>query len=151
MNTVASHAIGESSGMRPSSKSSRWPLVWRRIASFAVLATVLGSQDGFAQYPLPLGLPPVPIPTDNPQTPEKIALGKALFMDKRLSADGSVSCATCHRRDRAFSDGLVTAEGIGKQQGVRNAPSIVRTRHTTLRSSGTAGDRAWKRRRRIRW
>ena len=44
----------------------------------------------------PLGLPPVPVPENNPQTPEKIALGDKLYHDKRFSADGKVSCATCH-------------------------------------------------------
>ncbi len=72
-----------------------------------------------------LGLPPVPIPADNPQTPEKIALGKRLFEDVRFSADGTVSCATCHKPDLAFTDGLPTAEGIRKQRGTRNTPSVV--------------------------
>ena len=44
----------------------------------------------------PLGLPPVPVPADNPQTAEKIALGDKLFHDKRFSSTGEVSCATCH-------------------------------------------------------
>lgn len=58
-----------------------------------------------------LGLPPLPIPTDNPLTPAKIALGRAMFMDKRLSADGTISCATCHDPQRAFADGLPVARG----------------------------------------
>lgn len=72
-----------------------------------------------------LGLPPVPIPTDNPQTPEKIALGKRLFEEKRFSADGTVSCATCHDPEKAFGDGLPTSEGIKKQRGTRNAPTVI--------------------------
>ena len=44
----------------------------------------------------PLGLPPVPIPPDNPPTAETIALGRRLFYDTRLSRDNSVSCASCH-------------------------------------------------------
>jgi len=73
----------------------------------------------------PLGLPPVPVPSDNPQTPEKIALGKRLFEDKRFSADGTVSCATCHDPQKAFTDGLPTSEGIRKLKGTRNAPTVV--------------------------
>ena len=73
----------------------------------------------------PLGLPPVPIPSDNPQTPEKIALGKLLFEDKRFSADGTVSCATCHDPQKVFTDGLPTSEGIKKLKGTRNAPTVV--------------------------
>ena len=56
-----------------------------------------------------LGLPPLTIPNDNPQTAEKIALGRLLFNDKRFSADGSVSCASCHQADKAFADGLPVA------------------------------------------
>ncbi len=52
-----------------------------------------------------LGLPPVPIPADNPQTPEKIALGKKLFEDKRFSSTGAVSCSTCHDANKGFMDG----------------------------------------------
>lgn len=73
----------------------------------------------------PLGLPPVPIPSDNPQTPEKIALGKRLFEDKRFSADGTVSCANCHDPQKAFTDGLPTSEGIKKLKGTRNALTVV--------------------------
>ena len=53
----------------------------------------------------PLGLPPVPIPADNPQSPDKIALGNRLFHDLRFSSDGTVACATCHADDKAFTDG----------------------------------------------
>jgi cytochrome c peroxidase len=73
----------------------------------------------------PLGLPPVPIPSDNLQTPGKIALGKLLFEDKRFSGDGTVSCATCHDPQKAFADRLPTSEGIKKLKGTRNAPTVV--------------------------
>jgi cytochrome c peroxidase len=78
----------------------------------------------------PLGLPPVPIPADNPQTPEKIALGKKLFEDKRFSSTGQVACATCHDVKKAFTDSpLRTSEGITKAgrklTGTRNAPTVV--------------------------
>lgn len=72
-----------------------------------------------------LGLPRLTIPADNPQTPEKIALGRSLFNDKRLSADGSISCASCHSADQAFTDGLPVAKGIGGQSGTRNAPTVI--------------------------
>lgn len=72
-----------------------------------------------------LGLPPLIIPGDNPQTVEKIALGKLLFNDKRFSADGSVSCASCHQPEQAFTDGLPVAKGLNGQLGTRNAPTIV--------------------------
>jgi cytochrome c peroxidase len=74
---------------------------------------------------IPLGLPALSIPDDNPQTPEKIALGKRLYEDTRFSGDGTVSCATCHDPEKGFGDGLATGEGIGKQRGTRNSPTVI--------------------------
>jgi cytochrome c peroxidase len=65
------------------------------------------------------------IPADNPQTPAKIALGKALFFDDRLSADGKISCDHCHSPEKGFTDQLPTSMGIHAQFGQRNAPSIL--------------------------
>ena len=74
----------------------------------------------------PLGLPPVPIPENNPQTAEKIALGEKLFKEKRFSSIGEVSCATCHLTEKVFTDGpLKVSEGIDKLTGTRNAPTVV--------------------------
>ncbi|WP_193161669.1 cytochrome-c peroxidase [Microbulbifer hainanensis] len=74
----------------------------------------------------PLGLPPLPVPKDNPQTPEKIALGDRLFHDIRFSTTGEVSCSTCHEREKTFTDSpLVVSEGINKLKGTRNAPTVV--------------------------
>jgi cytochrome c peroxidase len=73
-----------------------------------------------------LGLPDVPIPEDNPQTAEKIALGARLFNDVRFSSTGDVSCATCHVAATAFTDSpLQVSEGIEKLTGTRNAPTVV--------------------------
>jgi len=65
------------------------------------------------------------IPPDNPQTPEKIALGQRLFFDGRLSADGSVACSTCHDPARAFTDRRPVSIGINGGVGQRNAPTIL--------------------------
>ncbi len=74
----------------------------------------------------PLGLPSVPIPQDNPLTKEKVELGDKLFHDKRFSKTGEVSCATCHAREKAFTDSpLKVSEGINKLTGTRNAPTVV--------------------------
>ncbi len=77
----------------------------------------------------PLGLPPVPIPADNPQTPEKITLGERLFNDTRFSSTGEVSCATCHDPKKGLTDSpLKVSEGITKGNkkltGTRNAPTV---------------------------
>ena len=71
-----------------------------------------------------LGLPVLTYPADNPPAPAKIALGKQLFHDKRLSVDGTTSCATCHIADKAFTDGLPVAQGIAGQRGTRNTPTL---------------------------
>jgi cytochrome c peroxidase len=74
----------------------------------------------------PLGLDTyVPAPDDNPTTPEKVALGRKLFHDPRLSRDGTISCATCHDPARGFADDKPLAVGIGKRRGVRRTPTIV--------------------------
>lgn len=74
----------------------------------------------------PLGLPPVPIPADNPQTEIKIKLGDKLFHDTRFSSTATVSCATCHDVKKAFTDSpLSVSEGINKLTGTRNAPTVV--------------------------
>jgi cytochrome c peroxidase len=56
---------------------------------------------------------------------EKVALGRQLFFDKRLSRDGSISCSMCHNPNRAFSTPLPVAIGIGGRQGHRNAPALI--------------------------
>src|SRR5271170_6785406 len=65
------------------------------------------------------------VPPDNPQTPEKIALGQKLFFDGRLSADESVACSTCHDPAHAFTDGRPASIGIKGRMGQRNAPTIL--------------------------
>jgi len=76
--------------------------------------------------PPPLGLDLyMPVPDANPLTPQKIALGRKLFFDKRLSLDGTLSCGTCHDPKLAFSDGRKVARGIDGQEGTRSAPAIV--------------------------
>ncbi len=100
-----------------------------------IIAAILGV-GGFlsqseAQGPykltLPLGLQEEAayIPPDNPLTAEKIELGRQLYFDGRLSADGTVSCATCHAPDKGFSDNRPTSIGIKGQVGGRNAPVAI--------------------------
>jgi len=73
----------------------------------------------------PLGLPPVPVPPDNPPTADTIALGRRLFYDTRLSADGSIACSSCHNPTQGFTDGHAVATGIRGQKGSRSAPSLL--------------------------
>lgn len=73
----------------------------------------------------PLGLPPIPVPTDNPITPDKVALGRRLFFDRRLSHNATFSCAMCHVPEQGFSSNeLATAVGIEGRTVRRNSPTI---------------------------
>jgi cytochrome c peroxidase len=75
---------------------------------------------------IPLGLDLyMPVPEDNPLTEERIDLGRKLFIDSRLSRDGSLSCATCHDPRRAFSDRGTIAIGIDGRAGQRNVPALI--------------------------
>jgi cytochrome c peroxidase len=82
--------------------------------------------------PAPLGLPPVPIPADNPPTAETIALGKRLFYDVKLSADDTLSCASCHNPTLDFTDGRRVGQGVRNQQGTRNTPTILNAAYNGL-------------------
>ena len=66
----------------------------------------------------------IPFPASNPYSAEKRALGERLFHDKRLSADGSIACATCHDRAKGFSDGRVTAIGVPGRALARHTPTL---------------------------
>ena len=93
------------------------------IKMFSLTIMLAGAVAGINATPL--GLPPVPIPDNNPQTAEKIALGDKLFHDTRFSADGKVSCATCHEQARAFTDNLPVSKGFNDLTGTRNAPTVI--------------------------
>lgn len=74
---------------------------------------------------VPLGLVPIIWPKDNPYSPEKAELGYLLYFDKRLSADGTISCASCHDPNKAFTDQRATSAGIRGQLGGRSAPTVI--------------------------
>ncbi len=99
------------------------------LAAFSAVALLAAGGLAFAE---PLGLPKLPVPADNPQSPEKIALGDKLFHDARFSIDGTVSCSTCHNDKKAFTDSpLRVSEGHHKLTGTRNAPTIINAAYFT--------------------
>lgn len=65
-----------------------------------------------------------PIPSNNPQTSEKIQLGKALYFDKRLSKDGTISCNSCHNVMGSGTDNKQFSSGVGGKKGGRNSPTV---------------------------
>jgi cytochrome c peroxidase len=78
-----------------------------------------------ADFPVPLGLPPIPWPEDNPYSPARAELGKLLFFDGRLSANGVVSCAFCHEPAHAFAASTPLSRGANGKPGVRHAQTII--------------------------
>ena len=97
------------------------------VCTAALAALAAAGQSGAEEYKLkiPLGLPAMKIPKDNPLTAEKIELGKQLYFDPRLSEDSTVSCATCHDPAKGWSNSDRFATGIRAQVGGRGAPTIL--------------------------
>jgi len=77
------------------------------------------------QIKTPLGLPPLPIPADNPPTVETVALGRRLYYDPILSADNSISCASCHGPQMGFTDTHPVSTGVGGKRGTRHSPTVI--------------------------
>jgi cytochrome c peroxidase len=75
-------------------------------------------------WDLPETVPPPRVPDDNPMTVAKVELGRFLFYDKRLSGNETQSCASCHRQELAFTDGLAQAEGSTGQLHPRSSMSV---------------------------
>jgi len=73
----------------------------------------------------PLGISAQLADLETPPTPERVRLGRWLFYDTRLSADGTISCATCHRPEHAFSEPTPVSTGIAGQKGGRKAPPVI--------------------------
>lgn len=89
------------------------------------LASLAGAPAALSRAQWPVGLPELTYPKDNPAEEKKIALGRMLYFDKRLSADNSVSCASCHDPKFGWSNNDATAAGVGGQRGGRSAPTII--------------------------
>lgn len=81
---------------------------------------------------IPLGLPKLAIPVDNPPTEKTIALGRKLFYDTRLSADGKLSCASCHGPATGFADPRRVSVGFANKTGDRNAPTVINAAYSPL-------------------
>ena len=99
------------------------------IFSFLAISSVAtqAASKGPYELKIPLGLDEeaFKVPQDNPMTKEKIELGRLLFFDKRLSANNTIACASCHIPALAFTDGQPVSTGINSQQGGRSAPTAI--------------------------
>lgn len=113
------------------------PIVIRRLLFFALLLCIVGliillrreppnpnpSSQAY-QWQLPAGFEAVPAGSDGPLLAARVELGRHLFYDRRISANGSQSCASCHQPQRAFSDGLPRAIGSTGELHPHNTPSL---------------------------
>lgn len=117
-------AVAKSAAAKPAVASAK-PETDTAQASQPVKDAAPKAESPAATVQVPLGLPALSIPEDNPMTPEKIELGKMLYFDKRVSKDGSVSCATCHDPTMAWAEHTPTSTGIHKQVGERNSLTVI--------------------------
>ena len=76
-------------------------------------------------FQAPRGLPPIPWPEDNPYSPARAELGKILFFDGRLSANGVVSCASCHEPGHGFAGSTPLSKGVTGKPGTRHVPTLI--------------------------
>ena len=93
--------------------------------SFPSTAQAMKFEDFELELPKGLDRADFYLPPDNPMSKDKVALGRTLFFDPRLSSDNTVSCATCHFPQAAFADKRQVSLGVGLQAGDRNAPTII--------------------------
>ena len=101
-------------GLMQSKRANAPALPRERLQSGVTLELPVGLQAGAAY-----------VPETNPITAEKVALGRLLYFDKRLSKDDTVSCATCHDPAHAWAEPRKTSTGVGGKVGERNAPTVI--------------------------
>ncbi len=106
------------------------PWLLRNAALGLVLAVGLMGAD--FDWSLPKGFPRPVVPAANPMSPAKVELGRYLFYDKRISANGKESCGSCHRQELAFTDGRARAEGTTGQLHPRSSMSLVNVAYSPL-------------------
>ena len=97
---------------------------WSAFGQSEAGSDIPSSRPATYQWDLPPWAPDPIVPLDNPMSREKVELGRHLFYDKRLSADASMSCATCHQQQKAFTDGKARSEGVDGTLGGRSAMSL---------------------------
>ncbi len=97
-------------------------LVFSSLFVFSLAADIRVEPD--YDWHLPAGYPQPIVPVDNPVTPQKVALGEALFSDKRLSVNATLSCGSCHDPDAHFSDGLPRPSGAENETLPLNTPTL---------------------------
>ena len=111
-------------------KRSPWLILGMTVIGVAVLALTLVNWQpapiaAQGEFPPLALLPPVPEPLDNPITPEKVELGRLLFFDPRMSADGSISCNSCHSATTGYGASTAISFGGPGSSHWRNAQTLL--------------------------
>ncbi len=97
-----------------------------RALGLSAIILISACASGPVLGPVPLGLDLyTPVPAGNALTADKVRLGRSLFHDTRLSADGSLACAGCHVPEHAFAQPQPVAVGVDGREGTRNAPALL--------------------------
>ncbi|MCG3177103.1 MAG: Cytochrome c551 peroxidase [Candidatus Omnitrophica bacterium] len=94
---------------------------------FVSTSPILAAEANYPALPLGLDRDAYLVPEDNPITPEKVELGKLLYFDKRISMDGTISCASCHHPSKGWADDKPTSLGVDGKTGNRNSPTVINT------------------------
>lgn len=97
---------------------------WALAALLGACTEATAPDAGFVPM-APPHFPALPVPADNPLTAAKVALGRKLFYDKRLSRTAEIACGSCHHQENAFSDPRPISVGVDGRTGTRNAPALV--------------------------
>ena len=109
-------------------------VTWVAVTALAVVlpgGAASSRADGFG-WDLPAGMPPPPVPQDNPMSEAKVDLGRRLFFDVKLSGPGYMSCAACHQPERGFTDGRPTAIGVTGQRHPRASMGLANIAYQTV-------------------
>jgi cytochrome c peroxidase len=102
------------------------PVVVLWAVVFSGILTHMDNRWACAGAPGDIGpLPPVPVPEDNPMTPEKVELGRLLFFDARLSADGSLACVSCHLPYQGWTTNTPLSPAYPTNMERRNSQTLI--------------------------
>ncbi|UCG34261.1 MAG: c-type cytochrome [Phycisphaerales bacterium] len=101
------------------------------VVGLSLTMTGAARAQGNSLMEVPKGLPPLPVPADNPMTEAKVELGRMLYFDTRLSSSGTISCATCHDPTMAWTEHRATSKGLDEQVGERNSPTVINAAYMT--------------------
>lgn len=100
----------------------RWPVVL--VCAALLLSGAVAARAPGWRWDVPAGVAPPTVPPGNDMTAARVALGRRLFYDADLSADGTMACAACHEQKRAFADGNRTRPGVHGDPGRRNVQGL---------------------------